>query len=152
MIRWPRFSTISTVYLKRRNKLVRCADLLVSHRNEFFIRGYNIHIFSCMVWYFSLIYQKCRQEKGAFGLHNGVVAASTSRNGHSNCTHTCKYYMHKVSNGITNIPSCLFSESSSWIKTFLWLEEKKKKEKLAPTPTHPDSTIRTLSLVKVSML
>lgn len=28
------------------------------------------------------------------------------------------------------------SESSSWIKTFLWLEERKK-EKLAPTPTHP---------------
>ncbi len=67
--------------------------------------------------------------------------------------HTHKYYMHKMSNGITNIPASLFSESSSQIKTFLWLEERKKrKEKLAPTPTHPDSTIHAQSLVKVSML
>lgn len=51
--------------------------------------------------------------------------------------HTHKYYMQKNKIGITNIPACLFSESSSQIKTFLWLEERKKKKRKTSSHTHP---------------
>ncbi len=43
--------------------------------------------------------------------------------------HTHKYYMHKMSNGITNIPACLFQKVPPRLKLSCgWKKEKKEKK------------------------